>query len=109
MTLSPDNTKKIYHDIISCLIGDGSKDGACGINIVEQFQPEDNRRVAIPRNINAAFLISLSGEDHSRFTTATEYLEEMENDPLWTNLVSFYREGIDLLLEEFQGFLFKQQ
>ncbi|MCP4269056.1 MAG: hypothetical protein GY777_26365 [Candidatus Brocadiaceae bacterium] len=104
MTLSPGNTKRIYHDIISCLIGDGSKDGACGISIVEQFQPEDNRRVAIPRNINAAFLISLSGEDHSKFTTATEYLEEIENDPLWTNLVSFYREGLGLLLEEFQDF-----
>jgi hypothetical protein len=104
MTLSPDNTKKVYHDIIRCLIGDGSKDGVCGINIVEQFQPEDNRRVAIPRNINAAFLISLSGEDHSRFTKAMEYLEEMENDPLWTNLVSFYREGLGLLLNEFRGF-----
>ncbi len=34
MTLSPGNTKKAYHDIISRLVGDGSKNGACGINIV---------------------------------------------------------------------------
>ncbi|MBT6050457.1 MAG: hypothetical protein HOG49_26965, partial [Candidatus Scalindua sp.] len=33
-----------------------------------------------------------------------EYLEEMENDPLWTNLVIFYREGLDFLLKEFQDF-----
>ena len=101
---SPDNIKKSYQDILRCLIGDGTKNGVCGINIVEQFQPEDNSRVAIPRNINAAFLISLSGEDHYRYTVAMEYLEEMENDPLWTNLVTFYREGLSLLLKEFRDF-----
>jgi hypothetical protein len=60
MTLSPDNIKESYHDILSYLIGDGPGNGACGIDIVGQFQPEDNSRVAVPRNINAAFLISLS-------------------------------------------------
>ena len=104
MTLSPDNVKKSYHDILSCLIGDGSEKGACGLDIAGQFQPEDNSRVAVPRNINAAFLISLSGDGHSRYTAAVEYLEEMENDPLWTNLVIFYREGLSLLLKEFLDF-----
>ena len=104
MALSPDSIKKSYHDILSCLIGDGPENGVCGINIVEQFQPEDNSRVAVPRNINAAFLISLSGDGHSRYTAAMAYLEEMENDPLWTNLVTFYREGLSLLLKEFRNF-----
>ncbi|MHC4138453.1 MAG: hypothetical protein ACYSR1_01115, partial [Planctomycetota bacterium] len=104
MTYSPDNTKKSYQDILRSLIGDGTKNGVCGINIVEQFQPEDNSRAAIPRNINAAFLISLSGDDHSMYNAAVEYLEEMENDPLWTNLVIFYREGLSLLLKEFLDF-----
>ena len=107
MTVSLDNVKKTYHDILRCIIGDGSEDGACGANIVAQFQPEDNSRVAVPRNINAAFLISLSGDDHSRYTAAMEYLEEMEKDPLWTNLVTFYREGLSLLLNEFSVFCFK--
>jgi len=104
MTLSPDNVKKSYHDILSYLIGDTPENGACGINIVEQFKPEDNSRVAVPRNINAAFLISLSGDDHSIYNAAKEYLEEMESDPLWTNLVTFYREGLCLLLKEFRDF-----
>ena len=104
MTLSQDKIEKSYHDIISCLVGDGPKNGACGIDIVGQFQPEDSSRVAVPRNVNAAFLISLSGDGHSRYTAAVEYLEEMENDPLWTNLVTFYREGIHLLLNEFWDF-----
>jgi len=104
VTLSQDKIEKSYHDIISCLVGDGPENGACGIDIVGQFQPEDNSRVAVPRNVNAAFLISLSGDGHSRYTAAVEYLEEMENDPLWTNLVTFYREGIHLLLNEFWDF-----
>ncbi|MFV1974680.1 MAG: hypothetical protein ACC651_02985 [Candidatus Scalindua sp.] len=104
MTLSPDNIKKTYHDILNCLIGDGPENGACGIDIVGQFQPEDNSRVAVPRNINAAFLISLSGDGHSRYAAAMEYLEEMEQDPLWTNLVTYYREGLGLLLKEFRDF-----
>ena len=104
MTLSQDKIEKSYHDIISCLVGDGPENGVCGIDIVGQFQPEDSSRVAVPRNVNAAFLISLSGDGHSRYTAAVEYLEEMENDPLWTNLVTFYREGIHLLLNEFWDF-----
>ena len=104
MTLSTGNIIKAYQDILSCLIGNGSENGACGIDISGQFQPEDNSRVAVPRNVNAAFLISLSGDGHSRNTAAVEYLEEMENDPLWTNLVTFYREGLSLLLKEFRDF-----
>ena len=104
MALSTGDIIKAYHDILSCLIGDGLGNGACGINIVEQFQPKDNSREAIPRNVNAAFLISLSGDGHSRYTAAVEYLDEIENDPLWTNLVTFYKEGLSLLLKEFQDF-----
>ena len=104
MTLSTDNIIKAYHDILSCLIGDGLGTGACGINIVEQFQPKDNSCEAIPRNVNAAFLISLSGDGHSTYAAAVEYLDEIENDPLWTNLVTFYKEGLSLLLKEFQDF-----
>ena len=104
MTLSTDNIIEAYRDILSCLIGDGLVTGACGINIVEQFQPKDNSREAIPRNVNAAFLISLSGDGHSTYAAAVEYLDEIENDPLWTNLVTFYKEGLSLLLKEFQDF-----
>ncbi|GAX60883.1 trehalose-6-phosphatase [Candidatus Scalindua japonica] len=104
MTLSPEDVIKAYHDIIFCLIGDVSENGACGIDIVAQFKPYDNSRVAVPRNINAAFLISLSGNNHSEYNTAIEYLKEMKSDPLWTNLVTFYREGLCLLLKEFQNF-----
>ncbi|MBS1257981.1 MAG: hypothetical protein MAG551_01034 [Candidatus Scalindua arabica] len=98
------NSKKAYHDIVSCLIGNGSKDGICGIDIIEQFKPEDNSRLAIPRNINAAFLVILSGGGNSRYHEAVGFMEETGRDPLWTPLVEFYTDGLDLLLKEFEGF-----
>ena len=49
-------------------------------------------------------MISLSGDGHSKCTAAVEYLDVIENDPLWTNLVTFYKEGLSLLLKEFQDF-----
>ena len=104
MTLYSDNAKKAYRDIIGYLIGDGSKDGICGINVFEQFQLEDNSQLSVPRNINAAFLIILSGNDHSKYHEAVGYLEETGNDPLWTPLVEFYKEGFELLLREFEDF-----
>ncbi len=104
MTLSLNKTKEAFQYIIGYLIGDGAKEGSCGINITSQFQPEIEEHLFIPQNINAAFLIALSGENHPRYSEAKEYLEEMENDPLWAKLVIFYREGISFLLEEFQGF-----
>lgn len=104
MTLSLNKVKEAFQDIIRCLIGDGFKVGACGLNITCQFQPEAEEHFYIPRNINAAFLITLTGKNHLRYSEAKEYLNEMENDPLWTPLVTFYKEGLNLLLTEFQGF-----
>lgn len=104
MTLSANEAKEAFQYVIGHLIGDGAKGGSCGINITAQFQPETEEHLFVPQNINAAFLISLSGENHPRYTEAKEYLEEMENNPLWTKLVIFYREGISFLLEEFKGF-----
>ncbi len=104
MTSSTDKIREIFHDIIGYLVGYDSTNSACGININEQFRPEDNSRLAIPRNINAAFLILLSGENHPRYLESKEYIEEWRNDPIWAKLINFYREGNSLLLEEFQDF-----
>jgi hypothetical protein len=101
-------TKKAFQEIIGYITGDGSKAAACGIDISEQFQPQfqpdEVGHFSVPRNINASFLIALSGEDHPAYEVAKQYLEEMEKDPLWTNLIVFYKEGLELLLKEFQGF-----
>ncbi len=106
--LSTEQVKEIFQDIISLLIGGGSKEGACGINIVDQFIPRSEERFSIPRNINAAFLIFLAGKSHPKFVEAKEYFEEMENDPLWSKLVCFYKGGLERMLNEFYGFCLKE-
>ncbi|MDH3974429.1 MAG: hypothetical protein OEV42_09145 [Deltaproteobacteria bacterium] len=95
---------KRYDNIISLLIGDDSKEGACSINISKQFNPGESGRLSIPGNLNAAFLICLSAENHPRYGEALAYLKEMEYDPLWKHIASFYREGLERLPAEFREF-----
>jgi hypothetical protein len=97
--------KKAYEEIMYCIIGNDAGAGACGVNITNQFQPDDDNHLSVPRNINAAFLISLTGAEHPRYNEAVRYLEEMEIDPCWGTMTSFYREGIDRLEKEFHEFL----
>ncbi len=94
MASSIDKIMETFHDIIGYLIGHNSTNSVCGINISEQFRPEDNPCLAIPRNINAAFLILLSGKNHPRYLEVREYMEELRNDPIWAKSVNFYRDGI---------------
>jgi hypothetical protein len=99
-------SRQAFHEIFKYILGDGSTVPACGIDIPEQFRPGEDGHFSVPGNINASFLLALSGKDHPRYEEARQYLDEMEKDPLWTDLVVFYKEGLELLLEEFQGFRF---
>lgn len=100
-----DNSKsdmlKIYDEIISCIVGDTNNAGFCGIDISRQFQPGERNHLSVPKSINAAFLIGLSGEKHDRYCDAMDYLKEMEVDPVWAEVVSFYRKGLSFLPAEF--------
>ena len=87
--------RKAYEEIMCSILGNDTGEGACGVNITKQFRPYDDNHLSFPRNINAAFLISLSGEKHPQYNEAVEYLEEMEVDPLWASITSFFREGIE--------------
>ncbi|MFQ5956475.1 MAG: hypothetical protein ACE5KK_01745 [Candidatus Brocadiales bacterium] len=100
-SLSASEADKALQEIIRFIVGDG-REGACGIDITKQFDPESEADLYIPQSINAAFLIALCGSNHSSSEAAREYLEGMENNPLWDHIVSFYREGHSLLTEEFK-------
>ena len=93
--------RKIYNEIISSVIGETNDVGLCGIDISRQFRPGETNHLSVPQNINAAFLIALSGEKHDRYSEAIEYLREMEADPVWAEVVSFYRKGLSVLPAEF--------
>ena len=51
-----------------------------GFAASDQFHPEENGEAEIARNLNAAFLIVLSGSQNSLFEQADEYLETMKGD-----------------------------
>jgi hypothetical protein len=71
-----------------------------GINITKQFTPEINDSVSIARNINAAFLITLSGKTHPLYGMGIEYLNSFENDPEWGKAADFYNQGHNLIDSE---------
>lgn len=98
---SESDIRKNYNEIISAVVGDTNNIGLCGINISKQFKPGDRAHISVPRNINAAFLITLSGKKHDRHSDALDYLREMEADPVWAEVVSFYRKGLSVLPTEF--------
>ena len=50
--------KKKFETVINCLINNGENEPLTGIDIAEQFRPEETAREATFRNLNAAFLIS---------------------------------------------------
>ncbi len=71
-----------------------------GINITKQFNPEINDSVSIARNMNTAFLITLSGKTHPLYGMSIEYLNSFEDDPEWSKTAHFYKQGHTLIDSE---------
>ena len=68
--------KKRFHDIIGFLIRpSGGGPPIAGIDVCGQFRPGEEDDVSRARNLNAAFLIALSGEDAPGFEDAVGYLD----------------------------------
>ncbi len=105
--LPPSETARVFQEIMAFIMGDGVK-GACGIDVTKQFHPESEADLDVPQSINAAFLIALCGENHPGSGPAREYLDEMEGNPLWSHIAAFYREGLNLLTDEFKDFYTKE-
>jgi hypothetical protein len=71
-----------------------------GIPVSGQFRPEEKNAGDIARNLNAAFLIVLSGPKHPLYSRASGYLNVLGEAGGWTNTVSFFREGLRRIGEE---------
>ncbi|UCF86727.1 MAG: hypothetical protein JSV71_04380 [Nitrospiraceae bacterium] len=90
--------KHKFEAIVKDLIGSGNNSKSLTkLHISEQFNPEEDDIHAVSRNINAAFLIVLSGESHELFREAREYLEDFLSHPSWKIIVKFYQSGLELL------------
>ncbi|UCE70899.1 MAG: hypothetical protein JSU99_06230, partial [Nitrospiraceae bacterium] len=87
--------------IISFITGsDKSNKSPSILHIQDQFYTGEEDSAGIARNLNAAFLIALSGDTHPHYTEALNYLNRFESDPLWEQNVQFYIEGITLIHAE---------
>lgn len=76
--------KEKLETIIKYIIGADKGDKTLSkINIPEQFQPgaEDNN--AIAKNLNAGFLIILSGKSHPLYNQAFQYLDSLKAHSSW--------------------------
>ncbi|MFQ5754240.1 MAG: hypothetical protein ACE5HI_19815, partial [bacterium] len=90
-----------FETIIKYLIGiEKGEDSLSKINIPEQFCMEKKDKPAIAKNLNAAFLIALSGKSHSLYKQALHYLNDFQTHPTWKKIVSFYQEGLDHIHSE---------
>jgi hypothetical protein len=96
--------KKIFETVINRIIGnDISTTGLAGINITRQFRPAENGCHAIAGNLNAAFLILLSGKPHPRYFEAEHYFDKFESDKNWRSFIKFYKLGLKTIANEMSG------
>ena len=66
----------------------------------EQFRPQERGAHVAARNLNAAFLIGLSGSRLSH--PARGYLDSMSADPDWHDTARFYLDAIGRIEEELE-------
>lgn len=66
-----------------------------------QFRPQEREAVAVARNLNAAFLVSLTGKRLSH--PARGYLSSMSESVDWESTAGFYLQALDRIEEELAG------
>ena len=90
-----------FEAIIRALISKTGEQGPLtGLDIEEQFRPAETTPESVIRNLNAAFLISLSGRSHPLYARAGEFLKGQEKDPDSRNAAGFYEDGLTLVPDE---------
>jgi hypothetical protein len=93
--------KSKFQTIIKHLSGNDSINGGlANINVSIQFHPDNSDDISIARNLNAAFLITLSGESHSLFNDAAAYIDSFRNHPSWQEAAYFYNEARRRIYDE---------
>lgn len=60
-----------------------NQESLTGINIDDLYKPKEDSDESLVRNINAAFLICLSGDAHPKYHEAENYLSKIKKHPSW--------------------------
>ena len=71
-----------------------------GVTAADQFRPGETGDVDVARNLNAAFLIVLSGTAHPLYSRAYSYLKTLKEDRGWARAAAFFIEGARQVNEE---------
>ncbi|MFO7599192.1 MAG: hypothetical protein R6X27_05210 [Candidatus Desulfacyla sp.] len=71
-----------------------------GVPVSDQFRPEKKGDGDVARNLNAAFLIGLSGPAHPLYSRACRYLHVLMEDRAWAGAALFFREGLRRIGDE---------
>jgi len=87
--------------IVRHIIGEGAEEGLAGIDILSQFDASASEEIAVLKSLNAAFLIALSGKDHSLYDKAHAYLTSHRDG--FEEIVDFYTQGLKMVPEEIEA------
>lgn len=69
----------------------------------DQFDDQSDNAARVSQSLNAAFLITLSGDSHPDFSRAETYLNRMANSSEWTDVARFYMRGTSLVYDEIES------
>lgn len=96
--------------VIRHLAGSGGvEEPLAKIDITGQFRPGEETVSDIARNLNASFLIFLSGKEHPLFEQAAEYMESLQFHPSWGRTVKFFTDGRDRIYSELKDLSLEDQ
>ncbi len=94
-----------FHSLIRRLTITETGEPLLKLDVQGQFRPEDDDDASVARNLNAAFMIALSGKEHPLFNDALGYLRDKKGHPKWGRTASFYLEGLDIIPVEVEDTL----
>ena len=96
--------EKMFETIISKMVDSThGRRPLAGFDVAAQFIPNLSRNRNVARNLNAAFLILLSGRDHQSYDDAKDYLGDLKEDKKWGNAARFFINGAGRINDELRG------
>ena len=96
--------KQVFPSFIGALVcGSKQKPPLAGFDARNQFNPGQKDDIGVARNINAAFLILLSGPKQPLYDTAKEYLETLSVNEKWKSAARFMISGAALITNEVEA------
>jgi len=96
--------KKYFTSIISTLLQPKKeKDTFSIFDPTLQFDEKRTDKAGIAQSLNAAFLIGLADGKHPELRRAKRFLARMKDSPEWTEIATFYLNGVRLVHKEIEG------